>query len=179
MLSQTSSGQVRLERVLLDLREFNLTRFMDGVLSRIFRRMRGLQSLHISLHAPWEEEIPGKPESHETSDWPERFGEGFLLLIRTELAHIKTITISHYDEDQIATWLREELEERTHCWLIPSPQYKKYCRTTTNVSYLNAEVVKAVAQDGIQYKSTFEKLSPQILKRKYGGFVRSEDALLL
>jgi len=170
MISQMKPGQEALKHLSIDLDTFNVTRFMDGVLPRLLRRMRGLQTFQISLFETWEHLLPAKPDDYTESDWPERFARNFLLLTSTELAHIKSITIHFFGEDHVATWMQLELVQRNNSWkALPSP-YEKFRRTTTNVSILDSDIVRSVAEDDDDYKSKLDERSPLYLARKYGHF---------
>lgn len=170
MISQTKPGREDLKHLVIDFDNFIFTRFMDGVLPRILRRMRGLQLFEILLDETWEHLLPAKPHDYEESDWPERFARNFLLLTSTELAHIKSITIRFSKKEHVATWMQLELVQRNNSWKAPPSPYEKFRRTTTNVSILDSDIVRSVAEDEDDYKSRLDERSPLYLARKYGHF---------
>lgn len=143
---------------------------IDGVLPRIIRRMRGLQTLHMTVENCWEIKISGKRTSHTVTDWLEIFAQGFSLLVSIELGHIKSITMSSRDDDHIVSWIGQELETRNKSWGLPSSPYKKYRRTTTSMSILDVDVIKKVAEEDDEYKPVLDECSPQALDKEYGGF---------
>ena len=173
MLSQTAPGQKHLKRLHIGFTTFALARFMDGVLPRILRRMRGLQELVLTLEESWEDMIPGQPASsynHTDSDWEESYARDFLLLLMTELAHVKMICVNVFKYDRIGSWVAHEFEKRNKIWVAPYPARRKFQRTVSNMSILDSEVAKSVVVMDQEYKSKLDEYSPQFLVRKYGGF---------
>lgn len=173
MISQTSSGQTFLKHLVIDFGFVPWLRFMDSVLVRILKRMRGLQSINFDFGRSWD-------DTTLELTLPEKYGrlEGtardFLLLIREELSHIKEITIewngrSSY-ASQVETWMSHEMKKRNEAWAPPLPRYKKFCRTFSPMSIMDTEIATSVVQFEESLRPERYEGSLVHLKRKYGVF---------
>ena len=173
MISQTSSGQTFLKRLVIDFNFAPWLRVMDGVLIRILKRMRGLQSVKLDFECDWLE-IVNELSLLRGKEQEERAAQDFLLLIKEELSHIKKITIEWEEELEYAgdveTWMSHELEERNEAWAPPLPRYKKFRRTFSPMAIMDVGVAKSVVQREQRFKPENHDRSLFHLKRKYGVF---------
>ena len=173
MISQTSSGQTFLKRLVIDFDSVPWLRVMDGVLVRILKRMRGLQSVILDFDFNWDgttEELalPRKYERLEST------ARDFLLLIREELSHIQEITLewngmSSY-ANKVETWMSHEMKKRNEAWAPPLPRYKKFSRTLSPMSIMDTEIATSVVQLEATLRPKRHEGSLAHLKRKYGVF---------
>ena len=163
MISQTSSGQKFLKQLQIDFGRVAWMRIMDGVLLRILKRMRGLQSVELDIFCDWEDLIPDKEDSTDdsleaTETWHKRHARYFLLLVREELSHIKKITMGRTaynssDDTTIIDWMADELKKRNEAWAPPIPSYKNFRRTLSPMSIMAADVAKAFMEVEAEFRS--------------------------
>lgn len=173
MISQTSSGQTFLKRLEINFELSPWVRIMDGVLVRILKRMRGLQSVNLDFNWNWIEIVNdlgwlwGKEQE-------ERTARDFLLLIREELFHIKKITIEWYAGltfvSDVETWMSHELKKRNEAWAPPLPRYKKFRRTFSPMSIIDTEIATSVLHLEEELKPKLSEGRLFHLERKYGVF---------
>ena len=150
---------------------------MDGVLFCILRRMRGLQSVNLELVYSWEDDEGLNPDG-PVEDQFKREGEdaqNFLLLIKEKLSHIKKVTIEWIggfvlDHPAIANWMVHELKKRNEAWAPPLPSYKRFRRTVSSMSIVEAEVAKPVVQHDDGFSSKDHEQSLAHLESAYGVF---------
>lgn len=172
MISQTSSGQTFLKRLVIDFDSAPWLRVMDGVLIRILKRMRALQSVKLDFNTDWEDttcEIP--------LPWDERLegtARDFLLLIREELSHIKMITIGWNagwtEAGDVETWMVHELKKRNEAWAPPLPRYKKFRRTISPLAIMDTEIAISVVHIEKEFKPKHLQHSLIHLERKHAVF---------
>ena len=147
---------------------------MDGVLLRILKRMRELQSVNLKLDEDWADIIRDwSPDN--VSKWQKQNARDFLLLIKEELSHIKKITMEWsvewtFEDPAIVNWMAYELEKRNEAWAPPLPSYKRFRRTFSPMSIMNVEVAKSVVQIDDEFKSKDHEQSLAHLERVYGVF---------
>ncbi len=149
-------------------------RVMDGVLLRILKRMRGLQSVNLMIFSYWEDLIQYQPLGSELKGDGEH-ARKFLLLIKEELSHIKKITmewIEEYmlDNTGIINWMAHELKKRNEAWAPPLPAYKNFRRTLSPMSIMDAGVAKSVVQLDDELRSKDHEHSIAHLEKVYGVF---------
>ena len=162
LISQTQPGQGRLSKLHIRMSHYTLMLFLGGSLLRILRRLRGLQSLKLVVSFDWDTYIP---QSISISDWPERFGHDFLILIREELGHIKVITLDARfrnttgDTARAYCCISHELEKRNKVWAPKPPPYTNLSRTSSNMSRLHPEIVKLITDAEIEYKEFQNRVS--------------------
>lgn len=153
MVSQTSSGQEFLKQLQIDVDRVAWMRVMDGVLLRILKRMRGLQSVELHMGRNWKYVIPDSYSLNDnpvaTKIWHQRTAKDFLILVGEELSHVKKITMSrskHYPlgDTTIYDWMADELKKRNEAWAPPLPSYKNFRRTVSPMSIMNDQVAKSV-----------------------------------
>ena len=147
---------------------------MDGVLLRILKRMRGLQSVELKISQDWQDIIPDG-RIHDHLQWEEQKTRNFLLVINEELSHIKKITMglsegSIFDHPALSNWMAHELKKRNEAWAPPLPSYKNFQRTVSPMSLVDAEAAKPVVQLDDEYGSTYHEQSLAYLERVYGEF---------
>lgn len=176
LISQTHPGQGRLKTLYIPLGDYVLIRVLDGTLLRVLKRLRGLQSLELSL-ACCLEDFCHKNSSNmlDYLDWTECLGRDFLLLIQNELGHIKDITFENYPHENcpsghITTWVSHELQKRNKAWVLPKPAYMDFRRTTTSMSVLHPESVKLLADSEDLYKPKRDTKRVSYLEDTYGVF---------
>ena len=173
MISQTSSGQTLLKSLHIEIGSMAWVRVMDGVLLRILKRMRGLQSVNQDLEYNWDILVGDLPHRGE-KEWQERTARDFLLLIKEELSHIKEISIGMPKirtlESPVEPWMAHELEKRNQAWVPPLPTYKKFRRTFSPMSIMNTDVTRTVLLYVRDLRPRDGKGSPAYLERKYGVF---------
>ena len=173
MISQTSSGQTFLKRLVINFDFVPWLRVMDGVLVRILKRMRGLQSLELDFDCNWDDTtfVPTLPRKYERLEATAR---DFLLLIKEELSHIKEITIEWNEfltnASKIETWMSHEMKKRNESWAPPLPRYKKFSRTFSPMSIMDTEIATSVVQLEARLRPKRHKGSLAHLKRKCGVF---------
>ena len=154
---------------------------MDGVLLRILKRMRGLQSVELAILRDWEDLLPDQDDivyyhyPEEKEEWHKRHARNFLLLVREELSHIKKITmgcraVDFFDDPTIFNWMTDELKKRNEAWAPPLPSYKKFRRTFSPMSIMDAEVANSVVQLENALNPRGHNPSPARLERLYGVF---------
>lgn len=181
VISQTQPGQERLKNLRIDLSPYVLMLFMGGSLLRILRRLHGIQSLELQLIEGWREFVPRKDhnnnprpkESSANADWSEHFGRDFLLLIKSELGHVKVIMLRSDPktfEAHIPKWISHELEKRNKAWVPPPPSYMNFHRTTSSVSVVHSEIIKLLAVAESRYKPERHTKSVSYLENNYGVF---------
>ena len=156
MISQTSSGQKFLKRLQIDFSRLTLMRVMDGILLRILKRLRALQSVELDILRDWEDIVPDKEDAlddtfQEAEIWPERNAWTFLTLFREEMSHVKKITMGRtaydwFDDTTIIDWMTDELKKRNEAWTPPLPSYKNFRRTTSSTLSMDTEIAKLVAE---------------------------------
>ena len=170
MISQRSSGQTILKHLRIDFGHTAWVCVMDGVLLRILKRMRGLQSVNLDLEDNWGI-IIRDPPPHGEEEWQERNARDFLLLIKEELSHIKEISVGYsiYD-NPIELWMAHELKKRNEAWVPPLPTYKKFRRTFSPMSIMSTEVTDSVVAAVRNLRTKDDEGSPAYLERKYGVF---------
>ena len=162
-----------LKRLVINFDFLPWLRVMDGVLVRIPKRMRGLQSVILDFDFEWDrttEELalPRKYERLEST------ALDFLLLIREELSHIKEITfewngMSSYPS-KVETWMSHEMKKRNEAWAPPLPRYKKFCRTLSPLSIMDTKIATSVAQLEERLRPKRSEGSHAYLQRKHGVF---------
>ena len=171
MISQTSSGQKFVKQLRIDFGRVAWMRVMDGVLLRILKRMRGLQSVELDIYRDWEDLIPIKEDSLDdslddslkaTEIWHERNARDFLILVREKLSHIKKITMgctqyASFDDTTIIDWMTDELKKRNEAWAPPLPSYKNFRRTLSPLAIVDADVAKSVAEFDDKYRFRAQK----------------------
>ena len=181
MISQTSSGQKFLKHLQIDFGRVAWMRVMDGVLLRILKRTRGLQSVELDILCDWKNLIPETGGSfndtlEETEIWHERNARDFLLLVREELSHIKKITMdnqaAHHwlDDTTIIDWMADELKKRNEAWTPPLPSYKEFRRTFSPMSIMDADVAKWVVDFDDGFRSKYHEKNLSNLERRRGVF---------
>ena len=153
---------------------------MDGVLLRILKRMRGLQSVELNFIDDWEEFIPNEGYSRdhtleEKEILHERNARDFLLLVREELSHIKEITTDRADYDgyldtPIIDWMADELKKRNEAWTPPLPPHKEFRRTFSPMSIMDADVAKWVVLFDDDFRSKHHDIKLSDLERRRGVF---------
>ena len=115
MISQTSPAQTFVKYLHIDFGRTAWARVMDGVLLRILKRMRGLQSVILDLAYDWDT-IVWEIRYGAEDQRPERKARDFLLLIKEELSHIKVISIEppkdKTRETPVERWMAHELKKR-------------------------------------------------------------------
>ncbi|KAK0509522.1 hypothetical protein JMJ35_007916 [Cladonia borealis] len=177
MISQTSSGQKFLKHLQIDFGRVAWMRVMDGVLLRILKRMRGLQSVELDILRDWYDLIPEISfNDEETEIWHERNARDFLLLVREELSHIKKITMdnqaAHHwlDDTTIIDWMADELKKRNEAWTPPLPPHKEFRRTFSPMSIMDADVAKSVVDFDDEFRSKYHEINLSNLERRCGVF---------
>ena len=153
---------------------------MDGVLLRILKRMRGLQSLELNILQDWEDLIPSKDELlfdtlEATEIWHERNARDFLLLVKEELSHIKKITMGRstyhwFDDTTIIDWMTDELKKRNEDWAPPLPLYKNFRRTISPISIMDADIAGWVVEIDDDFRSKDHEKQLSNLERRRGVF---------
>ena len=173
MISQTSSAQTFLKYLHIDFGRTAWVRFMDGVLLRILKRMRGLRSVILDLAYDWHVMVRDIRYGAEDQR-PERRARDFLLLIKEELSHIKEISIglSEYttSEDSIKPWMAHELKKRNEAWVPPLLTYKRFRRTFSPMSIMSTEVTRSVVQAVRELRPKDQEGTLAHLQRNYGVF---------
>ena len=173
MISQTSSGQTSLKRLKIDFDLTSWVRVMDGVLVRILKRMRGLQSVNLGFKCTWVDIVDdlhllGRKERHE------RTARDLLLLIREELFDIKKVTIGWNGgmtyTSELQAWMSHELKKRNEAWAPPLPRYKKFRRTFSPLSIMDADIATSVVQREEKLRPKRSEGSLAHLERKYAVF---------
>ena len=128
---------------------------MDGALLRILNRMRGLQSVNMEIFFEWDETTRDLPHPR-WKERVERTARDFLLLIKEELSHIKKITIGWNDGlafgTDVEAWMSHELEKRNEAWVPPLPRYRKFRRTFSPMSIMDAKVARSIVQLEEEFK---------------------------
>ena len=176
MISQTSSGQKFLKHLRIDFGRVVWLRVMDGVLLRILKRMRGLQSVELVILENWNELIPETGEFLEETDiWHERNTRDFLLLVREELSHIKKITadLAAYDgslDTTIIDWMADELKKRNEAWTPPLPPHKEFRITFSPMSIMDGDIANWVVELDGEFRCKYHYLKPSNLERRCGVF---------
>lgn len=171
-ISQTRSGQERLKKLKIELHHYNLILFLEGSLLQILRRFRGLQSLHLELNENWTFLVPTS-NATGISDWTERFGRDFLLLIKIALGQIKVIKLFNDfigDAALIPRWMSYELEKRNKAWVPPPPAYMEFHRTPSSMSVLHPQINERLADAEARYKPKTRKKRVSYLEGTYGVF---------
>lgn len=90
------------------------------------------------------------------------FGHGFLheflRLIKSELAHIKTITTDYGNaEEGPWQWVEEQLQKRNRAWTPPLPEANRYVRTTCSMTTLDPVILEDLSKAEVRYRT---KISP-------------------
>ena len=106
LLSQTTPGQTMLRKLRIYLGAIVMMRALTGVLTPILRRLRGLQHIEFKLGDGWDAHV-----ITQTPNDYAKFGQGFLRLVKSELGHVKTITIDEVNESKGNEVSSEEEEE--------------------------------------------------------------------
>ena len=134
--------------------------------------MRGLQS--VALDPLSDGDLIPHHRLTNATKWLERNAEEFLLLIRQELSHIKRITmdwsIFWANDLAIIKWMADELDKRNEAWTPPLPSYKKFRRTFSPMSIMDAEVAKSVVDIDDKYRSKDHEENLAHLERLRGVF---------
>ena len=159
LISQTTSGQQHLKHVHMCLGCIHVLRFMDGVLPQTLQRMRGLQSLEMELNkarGDWYDLIPD--------------ARHFLLVVKNELTHIKTITLDHCGKEHAPRWMKRQLQRRNAAWVPPAPAYMNFRRTTSNAAVFDLDVNKANAQRVEDFKPGQDETSMSYMWRRNSGY---------
>lgn len=163
LISQTSPGQERLKRVSVEMSYHIIMLFMEGLVPKILKRLRALQSLELIVKIKdwtWASCYSG-PTGRSRGDHP--FDRDFLLLIKSQLGHVKTIKTKYYntenaldsadednsDEDEPdegrCEWVLEQLQNRNRAWTPQTPGDNRFVRTTCTMTALDPGVLSNIS----------------------------------
>ena len=175
LISQPTPGQQHLKRVHMCLGCVHILRFMDGVLPQILQRMRGLQLLEMELNkagGDWYDLIPDAPSGYDFDDdeWASQYARHFLLVVKNELTHIKTVTLDHCGKEHAPRWMKRQLQKRNAAWVPPAPAYMNFRRTTSNAAVFDLDVNGANARRAEDFKPGQDETSMSYMEKKFGVF---------
>lgn len=124
--------------------------FMEGLLPQILKRLRALQSLELTVKRKawtWQSYCSCTTEAQGSH----LFDREFLLLIKRELGHIKTITMTDYGKadnegEGLCPWILEQLEKRNRAWTPQLAGGNRFVRTTCAMTTLNPVVFSSIGE---------------------------------
>ena len=131
-LSQTRPGQERLRSVSVEMSYHMIVVFYKGLIPQILKRLRALQSLKLIIKKKAWTWASFDPMSTDRGKDIHDFDCEFLDLIKTQLGHIRKITMTTMtkygkaDDAEIGPcpWFLEQLEKRNRAWTPQSSARK-------------------------------------------------------
>ena len=161
LISQTHPGQERLREVSIEMSDRMIMLFMEGLIPQILKRLRALQSVELILEdKEWTPTscttIPLKSIKSIRSPSFDR-DRDFLLLIKSELAHIKVVTTNHNSVDKgSCPWVAKQLQKRNQAWTAPPPVVNRFIRTTCSMTTLDPMVLKNLSKAEVSCRTKKE-----------------------
>ena len=149
MISQTRPGQNRLRKVRIEMDNNNMVElFMEGLIPRILERLRALQSLELMFNGNDKGWASGAfPNTSTRGRCCRLFCRRFLLVIRTELAHVRVVTTGHDNVDEgPCQWVLDQLQRRNRAWTPLPPGVNHFTRTICTMKGWNPTAI-AIALD--------------------------------
>ena len=154
LISQTSPGQKRLRSVSVEMSKHMIMLFLEGLIPKILKRLQALKSLELIVKKKSWTWASFDSCTTEKGRGSHLFDREFLLLIKSQLGHIKTITTTNYGtadnaDEGPCPWIVEQLEKRNRAWTQQLARENRFVRTTCTMTTLEPMILDQLS--GIEW----------------------------